>query len=165
MPHCVLWPRADLPESVYVHENKRGDCGAQSMYFSSLCRSLGIPARTAGGFQLFTDSFRGHFWAEFYLPNYGWVPAEASVAQLALYPYDLTAEQRRTFIGYFFANQDSMRCVVQKDTDIPLIPQADSLPLLSLAIQVPTVEYSIPNGEIPEDVFLEYWSMECQRID
>lgn len=165
MPHYVLWPRTDRPESVYVHENKRGDCGAQSIYFSALCRSLGIPARTTGGWQLFTDSFRGHFWAEFYLPNYGWVPADTSVAQLALYPYDLTAEQRRTMIDYFFGNQDSMRCVVQKDTDIPLIPQADSLALLSMAIQIPTIEYSIPNGEISENVFLEYWSMECEKIN
>ena len=38
--------------------------------------------------------------AEFYLPNYGWVPADF-VAQLALYPYDLTAEQRRHLSGIF----------------------------------------------------------------
>ena len=61
MPHYVLWPRTAQPESVYVHANKRGDCGAQSMYFSAMCRSLGIPARTTGGWQLFSGSFGGHF--------------------------------------------------------------------------------------------------------
>lgn len=165
MPHYMFWPRTDQPESVYVHTNQRGDCGAQSMYFSALCRSLGIPARCTGGYQLFSGEFRGHFWAEFYLPNYGWIPVDTSAAQIALYPKDVTAEQRQTFIDYFFGNQDSRRCVVQKDTDAPLIPQADSLILLSAAIQIPTIEYSIPNGEISENMFLEYWSMQCKKVN
>ena len=45
MPHFAMWPRG-VAESVYVHEHKYGDCGAQSMYFSALCRAVGIPART-----------------------------------------------------------------------------------------------------------------------
>ena len=164
MPHFVLWPRTSQTEADYVHKNQRGDCGAQSLYFSAMCRAQGIPARTTGGWQLFKDEFSGHFWAEFYLPNYGWIPVDTSCAQLANYPKDLTAQQRQTFIDYYFGNQDSMRCVVQKDTDEPLIPQSHGMILLPMAVQVPAVEYSIPTGEIPDEVFLEHWTMQCEKI-
>lgn len=164
MPHFVLWPKTSQTEADYVHKYGRGDCGAQSMYFSAMCRSLGIPARTTGGWQLFKDEFSGHFWAEFYLPNYGWIPVDTSCAQLANYPKNLTVQQRQTFIDYYFGNQDSMRCVVQKDTDVPLIPQTSGMILLPMAIQVPAVEYSVPAGEIPDEVFLEHWTMQCEKI-
>jgi len=55
-----MFPRG-MPESEYVHTYKRGDCGAQSMYLSALCRSVGIPARTTGGFQIFSGTPAGHF--------------------------------------------------------------------------------------------------------
>jgi len=162
MPHLALWPRSSQTESDYVHKYLRGDCGAQSMYFTALCRSIGIPARTTGGFQLFSGEFGGHFWAELYLPNYGWIPVDTSAAQSALYSKDATLEQKQTFIDYFFGSQDSMRCVVQKDTDEILIPKANGTVFLPMAIQLPTVEYSIPSGDIGE-AFLEYWTIELEN--
>lgn len=164
MPHYAFWPRINSTESAYVHRYQRGDCGAQSMYFSAMCRALGIPARTTGGWQLFSGEFGSHFWAEFYLPNYGWVPVDTSAGQLALFPKDISQEERQTFIDYFFANQDSMRCVVQVDTDVPLIPRAGSMVLLPMVIQVPTVTYSIPTGEILDEAILEHWTMQCEKI-
>ncbi len=164
MPHGVFWPRFESTESTYVHRYQRGDCGAQSMYFSAMCRALGIPARTTGGWQLFSGEFGSHFWAEFYLPNYGWVPVDTSAGQLALFPKDISQEDRQTFIDFFFANQDSMRCVVQKDTDVPLIPRAQGTVLLPMAIQVPTVECSVPTGEILNAVIMEHWTMQCEKI-
>ncbi len=165
MPHLIFLPRSSLTETDYVHINQRGDCGAQSMYFSAMCRSLGIPARTTGGWQLFKDEFSGHFWAEFYLPNYGWIPVDTSAAQLAYYPKDLTDQQRQIFIDYYFGNQDSMRCVVQNDTDVPLIPAAHGMILLPMAIQVPAVEYSISTHEMPDEIFLENWIFQCEKIN
>jgi len=164
MPHGVLWPRTPLTESMYVHTYQEGDCGAQSMYFSALCRSLGIPARATGGFQLMFGAFGTHFWAEFYLPNYGWIPVDTSVAQTAFWSKNLTDEDKQTFIDFFFGNLDSTRCVVQNDTDEPLIPRANGTVLLPLAIQTPAVEYSIPTGEIPALVFQEHWTMELETV-
>ncbi len=139
MPHSMLWPRGQA-ESVYVQKYRRGDCGAQSIYFSALCRSLGIPARATGGFQLFSGDFGTHFWAEFFLPNYGWIPVDTSAAQLALFPPDLTQDQRQAFMDFFFANLDSMRCVVQKNVDEAFIPPAaeDTQVMMPMAVQ--TVE-------------------------
>jgi transglutaminase-like putative cysteine protease len=137
MPHDALWPRGE-PESVFVEKHGWGDCGAQSLYFTALCRALGIPARTTGGFQLLRDEFGSHFWAEFYLPGYGWVPVDTSVAQLPLYLPELTKQQKKDYIDFFFASQDNRRCVIQRDIDVPLIPPAEHLVFLYMAIQFPT---------------------------
>ena len=163
MPHAVLRPRSDMSESVYVHTHQRGDCGAQSMYFTAMCRALGIPARTTGGWQLFSGNFNSHFWAEFYLPNYGWVPVDTSFGQLALYPKDLADEQRQAFIDFCFASQDSMRCVIQKDTDLPLVPAARGYVLLPMVVQLPAAENTIPTGDL-SPAFMDHWVIDCEKI-
>lgn len=162
MPHQCLWPRGE-PESVYVHTRKRGDCGAQSMYFCALARAVGIPARCTGGYQLFTGDFGDHFWAEFFLPNYGWVPVDTSAAQLADYPPDLTEQERNTYRDYFFAGQDSFRCVVQKDVDVPLIPPADEWVFLPLAIQLPAALCDTYRG-IPGSLVEKGWTLHATSL-
>ena len=165
VPHYLLFPRTNLTEAQYVHLYKRGDCGSQSIYFSALCRSLGIPARATGGFQLFSGEFGTHFWAEFYLPNYGWIPVDTSGAQLALYVNDLSSEDRQTFIDYYFGSQDAMRCIVQKDIDTPLIPEPEGLVLFPGALQAPTTEYSLPTGEIVEILVQSNWTFSCEKLN
>lgn len=164
MPHAAFHPRTEIAESGYVHRFQQGDCGAQSMYFTAMCRALGIPARTTGGWQLFSGEFGGHFWAEFYLPNYGWVPVDTSYGQSANFSRDISAEDREAFIDFCFASQDSMRCVVQKDTDAPLIPAARGAVLLPMAIQMPAAEYSIPAVEMWDSVIVEHWTLACERL-
>jgi len=95
----------DLPvtDSRTGEQYYEGACSQYSVLFVALCRALGIPARSVGGFyagrpwlkredlktlEVFTkvtpDGLAaakiygpmGHSWAEFYLPNYGWVPVD-----------------------------------------------------------------------------------------
>ncbi len=153
MPHMVLWPRGQA-ESVYVQKYRRGDCGAQSIYFSAMCRSLGIPARATGGFQLFSGDFGSHFWAEFYLPNYGWIPVDTSAAQIALFPTNLTQEQRQAFLDFFFANMDSMRCVVQKNVDEVFIPAAATDTQVAMPMAVQMVEAECETMTVMPDLVL-----------
>jgi transglutaminase-like putative cysteine protease len=84
-----------------------GDCSHYSALFVALCRSEGIPARCVYGRMgwkpylnegnskmawdidtaLSSDGFAGaqhhglsgHMWAEYYLPDYGWIPVDANV--------------------------------------------------------------------------------------
>ncbi|MFH0801838.1 MAG: transglutaminase-like domain-containing protein [bacterium] len=122
LPPATLWPYG-TPASVYVHTNRIGDCGCQSMYFTALCRSIGIPARTTGGKQMMNrGKYSDHFWGEFYLPNYGWVPVDTSIAQLEFYATGLSDDVRKAFRDYFFGHQDNLRLVFQKDVDIPVFP-------------------------------------------
>ena len=67
----------------------KGDCGEFSVVFCSLCRALGIPARTV---TCVWFSRAGHQWAEILLPPYGWVPVDSSVAQLLKPDYKIMAE-------------------------------------------------------------------------
>lgn len=156
MPHLALWPRGE-PESVYVHRNRYGDCGAQSMYFSALCRSVGIPARTTGGWQLFTGNLSGHFWAEFYLPNYGWIPVDPTAADMAGYLTDVSDEDKKAFQDFFFGNQDHFRCNVQKDVDVPLIPPSRERPFMTSSIQYPAATCDTMEDD-PGIMIMDYWS-------
>jgi len=140
LPHGAI-SAMEIPEAVYVQEHSYGDCGAQSMYFAALCRSMGIPARVPGGYQLFPVVEAGcgtHFWAQIYLPNYGWFPVDTSVGQLAKYMPQLTKKQRHEFADYFFGNMEPFRYLIQKDVDIELIPKPDGPLVFPMVLQAPT---------------------------
>jgi transglutaminase-like putative cysteine protease len=86
-------------------ERYEGECGQKAALFVALCRSVGIPARCVCGLtghrpwvreedlKLYKQidlqvsprglagtqhylAARPHMWAEFYIPNYGWIPAD-----------------------------------------------------------------------------------------
>ncbi len=160
MPHVSLNARG-IPESVYVHNHGFGDCGAQSAYFSALCRAVGIPARTTGGWQLIPGVEGGHFWAEFYLPNYGWLPVDTSIAQVVQYLPELTEKQQDQFQNYFYGNMDPFRLVIQKDVNIPLTPTPSGPTLLPMALQYPEAQCDTMN-EIPSLLFMGDWKVEVQ---
>jgi len=163
MPHLTLGVLGE-PESVYIHENKRGDCGTQSLYFAALCRSLGIPARTTGGYQLCPDKNSPHFWAEFYLPNYGWLPVDTSIAQIADYIPDITEEERQQFKDFFFGNQDPYRFVIQKDIDVPLTPVPEEPVLIPMAIQFPCGTCNTSEGDV-DYLIIEHLKIDIRPID
>jgi transglutaminase-like putative cysteine protease len=72
---------------------RSGDCGMYTALFCAMCISQGIPARpvagvvfsppypgtcsSRGGFSN-PPGYSGHIYAEFYLPGYGWIPADGS---------------------------------------------------------------------------------------
>jgi transglutaminase-like putative cysteine protease len=155
MPYGAL-QSLDIPVSVYVHEHGYGDCGAQSMYFAALCGALGIPARAAGGQQLFPGMEGGHFWAEFFLPNYGWIPVDTSVSQISNYLPELSEKERRAFQDYLFGSMDPYRWVIQKDTDVPFNPPADEQTALSLALQAPAALCDEMNS-FPEEIIWPHY--------
>jgi transglutaminase-like putative cysteine protease len=155
MPHGAL-AALGIPESVYVHNHRYGDCGGQSMYFSAMMRSLGVPARASGGWQLVPGVGGDHFWAEFFLPNYGWVPVDTSVAQMGLYPLGHTPVQAQTYIDYFFGSMDPYRWVIQKDVDAPLEPKPTESPAFEMALQGPLMVLETFEG-IPELTLSQYF--------
>jgi sugar lactone lactonase YvrE len=70
----------DIPEAVL--KRGKGSCSESTYTFVALCRAAGMPARYQGSIVVrgddasIDDAF--HRWAEIYLPNYGWVPVDAS---------------------------------------------------------------------------------------
>ncbi len=82
-----------------MYRNRRGDCTQYSLLFTALCRAQGIPART-----LTCEWLSGgrHVLAEFYLPPYGWLAADPSIAQLLLPDYPALA---RSEVAEFFRSR------------------------------------------------------------
>jgi len=110
------------PESVYVLTTGIGDCGSQSMYYVALLRSLGIPARAAGGYQMIQGFAGTHFWAEYYLEGYGWIPVDVTGSEGGTWSYSATHADLMRYQEYFFGSLDPYRYVIQKDVDVPLTP-------------------------------------------
>ncbi|MCX6348156.1 MAG: transglutaminase [Candidatus Aureabacteria bacterium] len=156
------------PEAVYAHEFGCGDCGTQSMYFAALCRAAGIPARSTGGYQLIPGHAGAHFWAEFYLPNYGWIPVDPTIADTADWAAKLTDEERARYKDFCFGGQDPYRYVTQRDVDIPLSPCPEE-PILSDealegAIQDPAIVCTA-SKENPGRWAEKYWKVTFTPIE
>ena len=83
-----------------------------ALTFSAVARAAGIPARPVAGY-LIDDSARAvpHYWAEFYLQDFGWVPVdpamEAGAALLAWHTDDAAVDP-------WFGTLDSRRIVMAK---------------------------------------------------
>jgi len=162
IPHASL-ESLGIPESVFVHEHAYGDCGAQSIYFAALCRAVGIPARATGGYQLFPGMEGTHFWAEIYLPNYGWIPVDTSVGQISNYIPDLSAAQKQAFQDYFFGSMDPYRMVIQKDVDLPFSPPAPEPTSLSTTLQLPVALCDEMDGS-PDEAIWPYYRIQFTRL-
>lgn len=125
-----------------------GACPHYSVFFVALCRAAGIPARGVCGFvgwgpwmeekdlmlrnerhTLLTSEglaatrlygpFGGHIWAEFFLPGYGWIPADPTWNQYSYqgsYKFTIT-KGRDVYIG---PNAKKMDDGVYGDQWIPL---------------------------------------------
>lgn len=69
-----------------------GSCSEYSFVFIAMCRAAGLPARYAGSIVVRSKD-KGiddvwHRWGEVYLPNYGWIPVDASAAGRKTFPGD-----------------------------------------------------------------------------
>ena len=161
-PHVWL-STSGIPESAYVLDTGIGDCGTQSMYFAALCRSLGIPARATGGYQIFPPANGGtHFWAEYYLEGYGWVPVDVTAAETADWSFNATADERHQFKAYYFGSLDPYRYIIQKDVDIPLVPDPGDAVLFGLTLQNPATVCTTCEDD-PEILLLQNYTVVLKR--
>ena len=85
-------------------ENKTGSPYDVSLLFSTLCRASDIPCVPISGVITDEDKTYLHWWAEFYIDAYGWVPVDIGMA-LDI-PFESKIENRKT---YYFGNLDGNR--------------------------------------------------------
>lgn len=73
--------QTDSVQQLYKASASRAtETSEAALSFISLCRAAGIPARLVSGFFVDQETkLYRHFWAEFFLPEYGWVPADISL--------------------------------------------------------------------------------------
>lgn len=141
------WGRGD---SLFVCDTRAGNCTEFHSLFMAEARSLQIPARFIIGFPLPANETAGevagyHCWAEFFTPERGWVPVDASEAQKN------PARKDELFGGL---DPDRVEFTIGRDIQLP---KSESQPL-NFSIY-PHLEF---NGTPSQNI---QWSLKFSNID
>jgi hypothetical protein len=99
-----------LKGATFALKNGYGECGDYSALFVALCRVADIPARPVIGRWATSSPGGWHVWAEFYLPGYGWIPVDPTMADSTRRPQD------------HFGRLDNRRLVLNKTFNVVLHP-------------------------------------------
>ena len=88
-------------------EEREADSYRAALLFCALARAAGIPALPVAGVLVdrYDNTFR-HYWAEFWLDGFGWIPVDPALgAGAAPANFDLREDHAR----YYFGNLDNQR--------------------------------------------------------
>ena len=92
---------------------KKGDAFDFAVIYTSFLRSLGIPSFVDAGILIGQDlSTQAHWWNEFYIENFGWVPVDLSLA--AGLSYADWGELEVAAKDYYFGNMDSHHVIFSR---------------------------------------------------
>jgi transglutaminase-like putative cysteine protease len=115
-----------------------GKCTDISSVFIALCRAAGVPAREVFGLRLGKKTEQEitswqHCWSEFFLPGYGWVPADPADVLKAMLVEKLTLDSPRVteLRDYFWGGIDAYRFKLASGRDLTLNPPQAGKPLNS----------------------------------
>lgn len=98
----------------WVFSNMRGDCGFQSLFFITLARIAGVPARWQSGWYI-NPYYQGpHDWALFYDYDLGWLPCDLS--------FGGARRDDECLRMFYFSNLDGFRVVFNDDFMSDLYP-------------------------------------------
>jgi transglutaminase-like putative cysteine protease len=127
-----------LKGAKFAYDNGYGECGDYSCLFVALCRASGIPARPVVGRWARSVKNDWHVWAEFFLPGYGWVPADPTVEDSSG--------------GNYFGHLDNQRLIFNKQTYVVLDPAPQFFPGVCGILQTWLWEYRGATGTISVDL-------------
>jgi transglutaminase-like putative cysteine protease len=113
-----------------------GKCTDISSVFVALCRAAGVPAREVFGLRLGKQAEQEitswqHCWSEFFLPGYGWVPADPADVLKAMLVEKLKLDSPRIveLRDYFWGGVDAYRFQLASGRDLVLNPAQSGEPL------------------------------------
>ncbi|MDX8411145.1 MAG: transglutaminase-like domain-containing protein [Mariprofundaceae bacterium] len=97
-----------------VLAKRGGKCADISSVFVSIARAAGVPAREVFGLRLGKkdkqDITNGHHcWAEFYVPGYGWAPADPADVRKMMLVQKLDLKAAQHYIDYYFGTREQYR--------------------------------------------------------
>ncbi|MCX7641768.1 MAG: transglutaminase-like domain-containing protein [Elusimicrobiales bacterium] len=87
----------------WVYSNRKGDCGFQALFFITLLRICGVPARWQSGWYINPYYQSPHDWALFYSDEYGWLPCDLS--------FGGSRKDDESLRKFYFGNLDGFRVV------------------------------------------------------
>ena len=102
-----------------VLAQRGGKCADISSVFVSIARAAGVPAREVFGLRLGKkdeeDMTSGHHcWSEFYVPGYGWVPADAADVRKIMLVDKLDLKGAQDKIDYYFGGVEQYRIALAR---------------------------------------------------
>ena len=102
-----------------VLAQRGGKCADISSVFVSIARAAGVPAREVFGLRLGKkdeeDMTSGHHcWSEFYVPGYGWVPADAADVRKIMLADKLDLKGAQDKIDYYFGGVEQYRIALAR---------------------------------------------------
>ena len=113
-----------------------GKCTDISSVFVALCRAAGVPAREVFGLRLGKEAEQDittwqHCWSEFFLPGYGWVPADPAdvLKAMLVEKLQLTSPRIIELRDYFWGGVDAYRFKLASGRDLVLNPAQSGEPL------------------------------------
>lgn len=98
----------------YVLENRKGDCGMQTLLFMSLARYSGIPCKWQSGWMLHPNAVNLHDWCEVYYEGIGWVPLDQS--------FGLQNSDNKQVKEFYITGIDAYRLIVNDDYGCAFVP-------------------------------------------
>ena len=138
----------------YCLTSKTGNCTDFHSLFASLAMASGLPTRIVYG-SLLKPTLNGvpvdgsyHCWIQFYAPKLGWIPLDASLANIYGKKFALNEKNQKlvelttatgykgfdpTKVDFYFGNLDDRRVVWSVGRDLILQPPQDGGPVNALA--------------------------------
>lgn len=106
---------------VTAAEEKNGDAYDAALLFCALARAAGIPAIPSAGIVVGSSNISvRHWWAEFYLDGFGWVPVDPAMEQGI--PFENgTADKKDRYFGYLDAAHIVFSRGIQHQN--PMVPE------------------------------------------
>jgi transglutaminase-like putative cysteine protease len=126
--------------SHYLLDKKAGDSTLQAFLFTNLCRTAGVPARVNSGYRLIPGYEAPWTWAEFYLPNYGWIPVDPAMAKTICLARGFSEAQKERVKEYYFGHLDPYRLLINQTAPGSLYPVKTTERNMSLIFQQPEAE-------------------------
>jgi hypothetical protein len=128
-------------ESTHVLATRKGDCGGQAIFLAALARSLGIPAKVSGGWQM-GEGFRlNHLWTQLYLPPYGWVPVDVEEARCQMVSSGYEEKDKPEIRKFYFGFFDRHHICIHDSINLPLEPPRYTGRSFDYAFHLPEKEY------------------------
>jgi len=113
-----------------------GKCSDLSSMFVSLLRASGVPAREVFGIRQGKSANQDittwqHCWSEFFVPGYGWVPADPADVRKMMLKHDLKLTDARTdeYRDYYWGGVDPYRIKLGEGRDLTLTPAQEGEPV------------------------------------
>jgi transglutaminase-like putative cysteine protease len=96
-----------------VIEDSRADPYMAALLFCALSRAAGVPAIPVSGVLMDRDRMsNSHYWAEFWVDGFGWIPVDPSLGKGAAPPSFVLRADRA---NYYFGNLDNQRLSFSRD--------------------------------------------------